>query len=137
MKADQSSIFRHLEVLHLWCAETFDNAPKNEVVREDVRILVQNIVQAQSAVTMALQVQMARQRLELLDVVVLSMTNIKSVTKVLTAFSTNKERGKHVIDKSARIRLLDIMTQIGIELGRWRNKTLARAAQEEAAKISN
>ena len=124
-------------MLHLWCAETFDNAPKNEVVREDVRILVQNIVQAQSAVTMALQVQMARQRLELLDVVVLSMTNIKSVTKVLTAFSTNRERGKHVIDKSARIRLLDIMTQIGIELGRWRNKTLARAAQEEAAKISN
>lgn len=60
MKADQSSIFRHLEVLHLWCAETFDNAPKNEVVREDVRILVQNIVQAQSAVAMALQAQTAR-----------------------------------------------------------------------------
>lgn len=134
MKATQSSLFRLLENLHLWCAETFDNAPKNEVVREDIRLLVRNITEAQSAVTMALQAQSARQRLDLIDVVVMDMTNIKSITKVLTQYSEDHDRGKHVITKSARIGMLDMMTQIGTELGSWHNKTLRRT-EEEAAKL--
>ena len=46
------------------------------------------------------------------------------------------ERGKHVISKPSRVRLLDIMTQIGDELGRWRNKTLKKINDERAASLS-
>ena len=41
-------------------------------------------------------------------------------------YSPNGGRGSHVISKPARVRLLDIMTRIGKELGRWQNKTAAQ-----------
>lgn len=126
VKADQSSIYRQLELLHLWCLETFENAPKQPMVQADIRILADNIVQAQSAVAMALNTADIKQRFDLLDVVVVSMTNIKSITKVLTEYAPGSGRGSHVISKSERVRLLDIMTRVGNELGRWRNKTAAQ-----------
>lgn len=150
MKAEQSSLYRHLETLHLWSVETFENAPKNPVVQADIRLLVENVVQAQSAVAMALMTENLSQRVDFLDVVVMSMTNIKSITKVLTEYvpstvrkksvSENESiivRGSHVISKKGRVRLLDIMTQIGSELGRWRNKTLSQIRTEKAATLPN
>lgn len=140
VKADQSSIYRQLELLHLWCLETFENAPNQPMVQADIRIIAENVVQAQSAVAMALNTADIKQRFDLLDVVVVSLTNIKSITKVLTEYApssvrkkkmlTENEpgsgRGSHVISKSARVRLLDIMSTVGNELGRWRNKTAAQ-----------
>lgn len=96
------------------------------MVHADIRLLAENIVQAQSAIAVALNTADIKQRYDLLDVVVMSMTNIKSITKVLTEYSPNGGRGSHVISKPARVRLLDIMTRIGKELGRWQNKTAAQ-----------
>lgn len=117
-------MYRHLEVLHFWCADNFDNAPKNVVVQRDIQIIVDSIVEAQSSVHLALLTNNLSQRMEFLDVVVMDMTKVKTATKVLTEYSSSKERGKHVISKNARVRLLDIMTKIGEDLGRWRNSTL-------------
>ena len=132
MKAEQSSLYRHLEVLHLWCLEVFENAPKQPMVQSDIRILAENIVQAQSAIAMALNTDNLNQKFDFLDVVVMSMTNIKSITKVLSEYSSNSERGNRIISKPQRVRLLDIMHQIGNELGRWRNKTAAQIRQKAA-----
>ena len=126
MKASNSSLYRHFETLHFWCLDTFENAPKNPAIHDDIRLLLENIVQAQSAIALALETQNPRQRLDFLDVVVLSITNVKSITKVFTEYSSKKERGKRIISKKGRIRLLDIMTKIGDELGKWRTKTASK-----------
>ena len=137
MKAEQSSLYRHLETLNFWCLDTFENAPKNPAIQSEVRIVIENVVQAQSAVAMALLTDNLKQRVDFLDVVVMSMTNVKTVTKVLTEYSSSLERGKHVISKKSRVRLLDIMTQIGEELGRWRNSTLSQIKKINAATLPN
>ena len=67
MKAEQSSLYRHLEVLHLWCLETFENAPKQPMMQADVKLLAENIVQAQSAVAMALNCDNPKQKFDFLD----------------------------------------------------------------------
>ena len=133
MKAEQSSVYRQLEMLHFWCLDTFDNAPKNTGVQEDVKIIVNAIVEAQTAVHLALVTEALRQRLDFLDVVVMNMTKVKTITKVLSEYSSSAERGKHVISKKARVRLLDIMNQIGNDLGRWRNSTLQQMTKSKAA----
>lgn len=119
-------------MLHLWCLETFENAPKQPMMQADVKLLAENIVQAQSAVAMALNCDNPKQKFDFLDVVVMSMTNIKSITKVLSEYSSSSERGSRVISKQQRVRLLDTMTQIGNELGRWRNKTAAQITSKAA-----
>ena len=133
MKADQSSLYRQLEMLHLWCLETFENAPKQPMMQADIRLLAENIVQAQSAVAIALNTAEVKQRFDFLDVVVMSMTNVKSITKVLTEYSSSSERGNRVITKQQRVRMLDIMTRIGTELSRWRGKTVAMIINEDKA----
>lgn len=120
-------------MLHLWCLETFDNAPKNVGVQEDVKIIVNAIVEAQTAVHIALVTEALKQRLDFLDVVVMNMTKVKTITKVLSEYSSSVERGKHVISKKARVRLLDIMTQIGNDLGRWRNSTIQQMTKSKTA----
>lgn len=81
---------------------------------------------------MALNTDNLNQKFDFLDVVVMSMTNIKSITKVLSEYSSNSDRGNRIISKPQRVRLLDIMHQIGNELGRWRNKTAAQIRQKAA-----
>jgi len=131
VKAEQSSIYRHLELLHLWCMDTFENSPKQPVIREDVRLLVSSIVQAQTATAIALNAEILKQRLDLIDVVLMNMTNVKSITKVITEYSSKSGNGIRVITKKQRVALLDIMTTIGVELGKWRNKTISRIKDEE------
>jgi len=118
-------------MLHLWSLTTFENAPKQPMMQADIRLLAENLVQAQSAVALALNTANISQRLDLLDVVVMSMTNIKSITKVLTEYSSNSD-GCPVISKQQRINMLDIMTKVGTELGRWRNKTAAQIQTKAA-----
>lgn len=120
-------------MLHLWCLETFENAPKQPMMQADIRLLAENIVQAQSAVAIALNTAEVKQRFDFLDVVVMSMTNVKSITKVLTEYSSSSERGNRVITKQQRVRMLDIMTRIGTELSRWRGKTVAMIINEDKA----
>lgn len=107
VKAEQSSLYRHLEVLHLWCLEVFENAPKQPMVQADVKLLAENIVQAQSAVAMALNCDDLKQKFDILDVVVMSMTNVKSITKVFTEYSSSSERGNRIISKPQRLRQED------------------------------
>lgn len=130
MKAEQSSLYRTLETLHLWCLETFENSPKQPMMQADIKILAENIVQAQSAVAIALNTENPIQKFDLLDVVVMSMTNVKSITKVITEYSSRSNRGNRVISKKQRVCLLEIMTRIGTELGCWRNKTAAKINEQ-------
>lgn len=135
MKADQSSLYRQLEMLHLWCLETFENAPKQPMMQADIKLLAENIMQAQSAVALALNTADIKQRLDFLDVVLMSMTNVKSITKVLTEYSAHSDKGCRVISKQQRVRMLDIMTVVGNELGRWHSKTLATINSVKAANL--
>ena len=135
MKAEQSSLYRNIELLHLWCIETFHNVPNQPFVLEDIHLLAENVVQAQSVVGMALNAESDMQRLDLLDVVVMSMTNVKSITKVLTEYTYAAGAGHrcHIISRNQRVAFLNAMTQIGAELGRWRNKTVAQITAAKAS----
>ena len=126
MKAEQSSLYRQLELLHLWCLDTFDNAPKGVMISRDIEKIVDAVTDAASTVAIALNTEEAGQRMDMLDIVVLRLTEFKFLTRGLTEFSSNMTRGKHVISKSQRVRMLDIMTQIGNELGRWCSATMKK-----------
>lgn len=122
--------------MHLWCLDTFENAPRNVTIQKDVQRIMDAVIDSAASVAIALQTENPMQRLEFLDVIVLRMTELKFLTKGLTEYSANTARGKHVISKSQRTHLLDVMTQIGIELGRWRNATLKKIDKKKAATLS-
>ena len=136
MKATQSSLYRQMELLHLWCLETFENAPKNPIIQEDVSSINRAVIEAASAIEIALNTENVVQRLDFIDVFVLKMTEVKFITKGLTEYSSNNTQGRRVISKNQRVNLLNIMTQIGDELGRWRNSTLSKIKSNEAT-LSN
>lgn len=136
MKAEQSSLYRHLERLHLWCLETFANAPKEPAVQEDIRLFLENTINAQSAVELALNEPSPRQKSDLLDVVSLSMSNVRTIAKALTEYSSFDSQNRHVITKGRRVVFLDLMYQIGNELGRWRKKTAREIEEQKAASPS-
>lgn len=145
MKAEQSSIYRSIERLHLWALETFDNAPNKPAVQADIRLVMENIMQAQTATAIALNLPDGRQKLDLLDVVVMSMTNVKSITKVLSEFSDKPNKKDdtsngetvlspsrtRVISRKQRVPLIELMTDISNQLGRWKSKVAKICATSE------
>lgn len=130
MKAEQSAIYRSFERLNLWALKTFANAPKQPAVEADIRIVMENIAQAMSAVAVALDLPDGKQKHDLLDVVVYNITIIKSITKTFSEYSEDAS-GVRVISRKQRVPLIELITDISNQLGRWRNKVARALAASE------
>lgn len=83
MKASQSSLYRELENLMLWFIPVGNNIPKDFALRNLGERLQNELLDAMTACSLALQSPDLAQRLELINLVKLHITAVQSITTVL------------------------------------------------------
>ena len=123
MKASQSSLYRELENLMIWFIPVANNIPKDFALRNLGERMQNEILNAMTACSLALQTQDLRGRLELISLVKLHVTSIQSVTKVFVEFSSRDGNIRRVISQSQRAALLKMMSSIVGQLSRWAKAT--------------
>lgn len=126
MKPSQSSIYRQLELLSLWSVRVANRTPKDFGLREIVSSMIREALDAIRACALALQENDITSRLTLIDTVIYHLTMVKSISKVLIEWSSQNGQTVRVISEKQRIELLRVMTQLGHDIGRWRNSTAAK-----------
>lgn len=123
MQPSQSSIYRQLELLSLWSVRVANRTPKDFGLREVAGTMIREILDAIRVCALALQERDAKSRLTLIDTLAYHLTLVKSTSKVLIEWSSQKGQTIRIISESQRQELLRMMTQLGQDIGRWRNKT--------------
>ena len=131
MKASQSSLYRELENLMLWFIPVGNNIPKDFALRNLGERLQNELLDAMTACSLALQTPDLHQRLELINLVKLHITAIQSITKVLIEFSSREGNVRRVISQKQRVALLKAMSTIVGQLSRW-----AKSTQDSIQKLS-
>ena len=132
MKASQSSLYRELENLMLWFIPVGNNIPKDFALRNLGERLQNELLDAMTACSLALQTPDLAQRLELINLIKLHITAVQSITKVFVEFSSREGNVRRVISQRQRVVLLKAMSSIGGQLSRW-----AKATQDSMTKPSN
>lgn len=123
MKASQSSLYRELENLMLWFIPVGNNIPKDFALRNLGERLQNELLDAMSACSLALQSPDLAQRLELINLVKLHITAVQSITKVFVEFSSREGNVRRIISQRQRVALLKAMSSIGNQLSRWAKST--------------
>lgn len=123
MKASQSSLYRELENLMLWFIPVGNNIPKDFALRNLGERLQNELLDAMTACSLALQTPDLPQRLELINLVKLHITAVQSITKVFIEFSSREGNVKRVISQKQRVALLKEMAVIGNQIARWAKST--------------
>ena len=123
MKASQSSLYRELENLMLWFIPVGNNIPKDFALRNLGERLQNELLDAMTACSLALQTPDLPQRLELINLVKLHITAVQSITKVFIEFSSREGNVKRVISQKQRVALLNGMAAIGNQIARWAKST--------------
>ena len=123
MKASQSSLYRELENLMLWFIPVWNNIPKDFALRNLGERLQNELLDAMTACSLALQTPDLPQRLELINLVKLHITAVQSITKVFVEFSSREGNVKRVISQKQRVALLKEMAAIGNQIARWAKST--------------
>ena len=123
MKASQSSLYRELENLMLWFIPVGNNIPKDFALRNLGERLQNELLDAMTACSLALQTPDLPQRLELINLVKLHITAVQSITKVFIEFSSREGNVKRVISQKQRVALLKGMAAIGNQITRWAKST--------------
>lgn len=123
MKASQSSLYRELENLMLWFIPVGNNIPKDFALRNLGERLQNELLDAMTACSLALQTPDLPQRLELINLVKLHITAVQSITKVFIEFSSREGNVKRVISQKQRVDLLKEMAAIGNQIARWAKST--------------
>lgn len=123
MKASQSSLYRELENLMLWFIPVGNNIPKDFALRNLGERLQNELLDAMTACSLALQSPDLAQRLELINLVKLHITAVQSITKVYVEFSSREGNVRRIISQRQRVALLKAMSSIGNQLSRWAKST--------------
>lgn len=123
MKASQSSLYRELENLMLWFIPIGNNIPKDFALRQLGERMQNEILDAMTACSLALQMQDLHQRLELINLIKLHIVSVQSISKVLVEFSSREGNVRRVISLRQRDALLRMMSSIGGQLSRWASAT--------------
>ena len=123
MKASQSSLYRELENLMLWFIPVGNNIPKDFALRNLGERLQNELLDAMTACSLALQSPDLAQRLELINLVKLHITAVQSITKVFVEFSSREGNVRRIISQRQRVALLKAMSSIGNQLSRWAKST--------------
>lgn len=123
MKASQSSLYRELENLMLWFIPVGNNIPKDFALRNLGERLQNELLDAMTACSLALQTPDLPQRLELINLVKLHITAVQSITKVFVEFSSREGNVRRVISQKQRVALLKEMAAVGNQIARWAKAT--------------
>lgn len=122
MKPSQSSIYRKLEHLHLNLMFVVDRVPKGSLsINIQANRLINECIDAITACSMALLSNNKESKLELIDIIVLHMSNIKSITKIWFEWSSSAGNTIRLISEKQHAEYLRDMTEIGLQIKGWRN----------------
>lgn len=124
MKPKQSSIYRQLELLDIWCARTCDTIPKNSYLQEKGRLLSQYATEALSCCYLALDMSDLKSRLDLINTVIFNVANIKSIIKTFCEYSSQNPASTRIVSLKQRQLLLDRMARMNTQIHRWQTATL-------------
>lgn len=124
MKPKQSSIYRQLELLDVWCAKTCDTLPKNAYLQEKGRLLAKYTSEALSCCYLALDVADLKSRLDLINTVIFNVVNIKSIIKTFCEYSSQNPASVRIVSLKQRQLLLDKMARMNAQIHRWQTATL-------------
>ena len=123
MKASQSSLYRELENLMLWFIPVGNNIPKDFALRNLGERLQNELLDAMTACSLALQTPDLPQRLEIINVVKLHITAVQGITRIFVEFSSREGNKKRVISQKQRVALFKEMAAIGSQISRWAKST--------------
>lgn len=123
MKASQSSLYRELENLMLWFIPVGNNIPKDFALRNLGERLQNELLDAMTACSLALQTPDLPQRLELINLVKLHITAVQGITRIFVEFSSREGNKKRVISQKQRVALFKGMAAIGSQISRWAKYT--------------
>ena len=116
----------------LWFIPVGNNIPKDFALRNLGERLQNELLDAMTACSLALQTPDLAQRLELINLVKLHITAVQTVTKVFVEFSSREGNVRRVISQKQRVALLKAMAMIGSQLSRW-----AKSTQDSMTKVSD
>lgn len=116
----------------LWFIHVGNNIPKDFALRNLGERLQNELLDAMTACSLALQTPDLAQRLELINLVKLHITAVQSITKVFVEFSSREGNVRRVISQKQRVALLKAMSAIGSQLSRW-----AKSTQDSMTKASD
>lgn len=130
MKASQSSLYRALENLYIWCLETSLRVPKTHALQHTAVQLLDEMGDALTACALALQTQSddVKARLELIDVLIVHLTKVRTLTKVWFEWSSREGQSVRIISRKQHGTLLLLMENIGRQIGAWRAKTASKVS---------
>lgn len=119
MKVRQSSLYREIENLLLWFIPIGNNIPKDFALRKLGERMQNEMLDALTACSLALQTSDLNQRLELISLVRFHITHVQSITRLFVEYSSSKGNTKRVISQSQRATLLIMMSSIGSQISKW------------------
>lgn len=115
MKPAQVSIYRVTERLLLWAVPIVERLPKSLPYQVMGRKVIEDIEESLDLITLALQSDGGDGRLQLLDLLTVRMTSVRTHFRILSelkALSLNQHAA-----------YLEFATSIASQLGAWRKKT--------------
>lgn len=116
-------MYRAIESLYVWCIPVCNRLPKDLAFRCMGERLVNELTDACTTCALALRTANAKERLDILEVLTIHMTNIKSIVKTWFEWSSKEGQVIRIVSRGQHIEYLKQMDTIGIQLGAWMRKT--------------
>ena len=123
----QSSLYRAVENLAMWCIPVGGRTPNSPVLRHYVHLCSGAIDDALIAIHLGLETDRdaAQERLDCIDTAHVHLTRVKTIVRILKEYSDINGHARVLSNKQfAHFSLC--MNKIYTELGLWRNATLKK-----------
>ena len=127
MNAQQSQLYRDLELLMLWYLPIGNKMPKLQAVQNLGNDLQINLIDAMSACDIALNTSDISSRLELIDIMISHLSKVNANFRILHEFSTKQHEGQAPIITNLQFEnYLERFARIKRQIGAWKKKTASK-----------
>lgn len=124
MKAEQSSIYRTIELLMLGLVPTSARVPRNNPILERLMTrMTDEFVDALTATSMALKSASLQERSDLLDLLSLHIENIDTCVRTMYEWSSTAGQTVRLVSKKQYAQYLKTLHSVYRQLGGWQRAT--------------
>lgn len=124
MKAEQSSIYRTIELLMLGLVPTSARVPRNNSILERLMTrMTDEFVDALTATSMALKSASLQERSDLLDLLSLHIENIDTCVRTMYEWSSTAGQTVRLVSKKQYAQYLKTLHSVYRQLGGWQKAT--------------
>lgn len=125
MNAQQSSLYRDLEILMIWYIPIGGKLPKLQSLQNLGNNFQDNLISAMSACDMALNSSQMATRLDLISIAMSHLSQCNAVFRILHEYSNHNPGKAPLITNVQFANYLERMTSIKRQIGAWKKKTAA------------